>query len=161
MHLPALMCVLSLHLHVCVFLQVKVYSNANMNICACPHVVCVCRCALGTPVYVHTCSNVCVCRCLHVLLLMRFSRLGNIWDPSGGCWHHTEMEYENVELCLCERLLTGSKISAFAAFEHDTSYMTQLTSRHKLSLLCYHATSIMKLSFECLGLYPRHYRSLI
>lgn len=71
------------------------------------------------------CSHMfeCGCRRLSVSLLMRFSKLRNIWDPSGDCRQlQSEKKkyicvcvrvcvYENVKLCLylCKHLLVGSK----------------------------------------------------
>lgn len=133
------------HIHVCAgascvyclcvcvrgFLQVTVHGDANMNICARRHVA---RVYAAAHPRVSICVAVCMQMNAHGASIMTFSKSQNIWAPSGGFWHHRETEYENVELS--ERTPLHWSRNQSAAFEHDSGYTTQPTSRHKLLLPC-------------------------
>ena len=82
--------------------------NANTNICASPQVACVQMCACRYAAC--SCLFRCICRCLYMSFLMRSSRLGNIWDPSGGFWHHTVQRYE-MSNCVCVCANTYSQVA--------------------------------------------------
>lgn len=132
------------------------HKHANTNICAfstgstCADVHL--DCMFQVCVFSSVCADVCVCASFP-------NEIPHVWKHLRS--FRRLLGSHRIEIGKCQTVSTCSVANTYSQvaiteqpFENDTSYRTQLATRHNQSLLRYCATRVMELSFKCLQLPP-------